>query len=46
MPAAPGQGMLVYDAEISDSPRRYAVIGWVILLLFFGELGPGPQLHP
>src|SRR5579872_233697 len=44
--AAPGQALAEYEVEISDSPRRYAVIGWVILLLFFGGLGAWAAIAP
>jgi HlyD family type I secretion membrane fusion protein len=44
--ATPRQALTDYDQEISDSPRRYAVIGWVILLLFFGGLGAWAAIAP
>ncbi len=44
--ATHAQGLAEHDKEISDSPRRYVVIGWVILLLFFGGLGAWAAIAP
>jgi hypothetical protein len=48
LPGAPGGGQLPvsYTSEMDDSPRRYATIGWVILLLFFGVLGTWAVVAP
>jgi HlyD family type I secretion membrane fusion protein len=48
LPGAPGGGQLPvsYTSEMDDSPRRYATIGWAILLLFFGVLGTWAVVAP
>ena len=48
LPGFPGEGQLAvsYASEIDDSPRKYAVVGWVILLLFFGVLGVWAAIAP
>lgn len=43
---APGHLPAVYDTDVSDSPRRYVVLGWGILLLFFGVLGTWAAIAP
>ncbi|HEX5280090.1 MAG TPA: HlyD family type I secretion periplasmic adaptor subunit [Micropepsaceae bacterium] len=43
---ASGQLPAVYDTELSDSPRRYAILGSIILLLFFGVLGTWAAIAP
>jgi HlyD family type I secretion membrane fusion protein len=48
LPGVPGgpHATVSYVSEIDDSPRKYAAIGWVILLLFFGVLGTWAAIAP
>jgi hypothetical protein len=48
LPGVPGgpQAPVSYVSEMDDSPRRYAAIGWAILLLFFGVLGAWAAIAP
>lgn len=48
LPGIPGgpQSPVSYVSELDDSPRKYAAIGWGILLLFFGVLGAWAAVAP
>ena len=48
LPGFPGGPQLPvsYVSGLDDSPRKYAAIGWGILLLFFGVLGAWAALAP